>query len=79
MLRSRKYLYAIQSDTLEDIKDEYTSPQDKSPGLLIHKDWIPMFAKYLKKLKKDQWHNSFDDLPDKKNLPPENTFYSSGT
>ena len=32
-----------------------------------------MFAKYLKKLKKDQWHNSFDDLPDKNNLPPENT------
>jgi hypothetical protein len=31
-----------------------------------------MFAKYLKKLKKDQWHNSFDDLPEENNLPPDN-------
>ena len=61
----KKYFYVIQSESLVAIKEEYMNPQDHSPDMAIYgkDDWIPQFAKALKKLKEAQWHNSIDELP----------------
>ena len=62
----KKLFYAIQSNKLSDIKDAYTSDRDNSQEVLTTKEWIADFARYIQSLKNDNWHNSFDDLPDGK-------------
>ncbi len=39
------------------------------PGNAANPKLIVSFAQYLKKLKNDQWHNSFDNLPERTKPP----------
>ncbi len=69
--KGKKYFYVMQSESLETIKEKYkkVSPDMANDG---KRKLITMFAKFLKQLKDDQWHNSIDELPEGKNLPHEN-------
>ena len=69
--KDKQYFYVIRSSRMDDINKMYTSLQDDSTDTPCHGDneWIAEFAKELKTLKEEQWHNSIDDLPERRTLP----------
>ena len=65
--------YSMKTDALETIKNEYSkSQQESSNGSNVdNQDSTVQFAKAIVKLKKNQWQNSIDGLPDRNALQQE--------
>ena len=70
----KKYFYVVESGRMADIKTEYTDLQNDGPGTAVQpdNDWIEKFAKKLKTLKDQNWHNSIDGLPVGKSIANKN-------
>ncbi len=63
----------MKTDALETIKDEYSKSQQEisNESNIDNQDSTVQFAKAIVKLKKNQWQNSIDGLPDKNALQQE--------